>query len=122
MNKKSIAGAVLGIIGAALLIVGSVILGVCAQFVDAVASETNTPTYFSVIVYVLGLGGAAVAMVGAGLDFKHCYIGGALQFVGLVLALVMSILVGFTVWNIIAMILLLIGGILSFAVKKPIQG
>lgn len=112
MNKKSIAGAVLGIIGAVFGIIGSALLSFCAGCVDAVAGSS-----FTALTYILGLGGAIVGLVGAILDFKKPNIGGALQLLALVMILVVSIVVMFSVWNIIAMVLLLLGGILSFAVQ-----
>lgn len=118
MKKKSIPGAILGIIGGVFLMIGSAFLSICTGFIDG---AFHTEGALTITVYLLGFGGAVVGIVGAILDFKNNVAGGILQAIGFVMALVLIFVMGFTVWIFIGMVLLLIGMILSFTVKKNIE-
>ena len=124
MNNKSIPGAVLGLIGTVLAVVGGINIAFCATVVGASANAVGASggETYAIVSYLLGFGAAVVALVGAILDFKKNIVGGILQAVAFVMILVLCIVVYFSVWEIIAMVLLAIGSIVSFAVKKPVEG
>lgn len=116
MKKKSIAGAVLGIVGAAFAIIGGLGLALCAE----VLAELGYDKYVWVA-YVFGLGSGVVGLVGAILDFSKCIIGGILQAVAVAMILVVCIVMYFSWAMIVALILLGVGTILSFLVKKSVE-
>ncbi len=115
MNKKSIPGAVLGIIGAVFAIIGGLGLALCAELVSGITAGVADYTWAA---YVLGLGAGVVALIGGILDFKKPKVGGILQIIAIVMIVVVSILMFFQWAMIVALILLVIGAILSFCLQK----
>lgn len=115
MDKKSVAGGVLGIIGAVFALIATLGLAVCAGAVDALSSGS---TSYEVLTWILGLVATAAGVVGAVMSFKKAMLGGILQLVALVVLLVLGFTVAFSILSIIAMILLGLGGILSFVLAK----
>lgn len=115
MKKKSIPGAVLGIIGAVFCIIGGLGLAMCAEIVSAASSGTVDYTWAA---YVLGLGGGVVALVGAILDFSKPVVGGILLCVSVVMEIVLCILMYWSWAMIVSLILNVVGAILSFVVQK----
>lgn len=115
MKKKSIPGAVLGIIGAVFAIIGGLGLALCAEVVSA---SSNGAVDYTWAAYVLGLGGGIVGLIGAILDFSKPKVGGVLQLIAAVMGIVICILMYWQWAMIIAFILFAVGGILSFCVQK----
>lgn len=118
MVKKSIPGAVLGIIGAVFAIIGGFSLALCA---DLVAGATGGAVNFVWAAYVFGLGGGVLGLVGAIMDFKNPKIGGILQILAVVFVIVVCILMYFQWAMIVALILFVIGAILSFCIQKKVE-
>lgn len=122
-KNKSIPGAVLGIIGAVFALIAGIALAMCAEVVDEVsdvASNGVAVTNYAWACYVFGIGGAVCGLVGAILDFNYNIIGGILQAVGIVMLVVVIIVFSYSILLIIAMVLLGVGALLSFVVKKPV--
>ncbi len=117
MKKKSIPGAVLGIIGAVFAIIGGLGLALCAEIVSGASGGAVDYTWAA---YVLGLGSGIVGLIGAILDFSKPKIGGVLQLIALVMGIVVCVLMYWQWAMIIAFILFAIGGILSFCVQKEV--
>lgn len=113
MQKKSIAGGVLGIVGAVFAIIGGIGFAMCADIVDGLTGSSYTWA-----AYVFGLGGGVVGLVGGILDFFKPTVGGILQILSVVMAIVVCVLMFWQWAMIIAMILLAIGAILSFVLQK----
>ncbi len=126
-KKKSIPGAVVGIIGAILALIAGIALALCAEVVDTVSegasqvSGADVETNYAWMCYVFGIGGGVCGLVGAILDFNYNIVGGIVQAVGLVLLVVLCIVFTYSILLIIAMVLLGIGALLSFVVKKPVE-
>ena len=118
MKKKSIPGAVLGIIGAVFAIIGGLGLALCAEVVSASSGGAVDYTWAA---YVLGLGSGIVGLVGAILDFSKPKIGGILQLIAVVMGIVVCVLMYWQWSMIIAFILFAVGGILSFCVQKDVS-
>lgn len=113
MDKKSIPGAVLGIIGAVLALIGGLGLALCADLLAAAGEGSYTA-----VAYILGIGSAVIGMIGAILDFKKALVGGIMLAAALVCVLVVSIVMYFSIVNIIAMVLLGAAAVCSFVVQK----
>lgn len=117
MKKKSIPGAVLGIIGAVFAIIGGLGLAFCAE---VVAGASGGAVNYTWAAYVLGLGSGIVGLVGAILDFSRPKIGGVLQIIAAIMGIIICILMYWQWAMIIAFILFAVGGILSFCVQKEV--
>lgn len=115
MNKKSIPGAVLGIIGAVFIIIGGFNFAFCAELVSTVSKGDIDYTWAA---YVLGLGGGVVALIGAILDFKKPKVGGVLLIIATTMTIVLCILMYWSWLAIVGFALTAVGGILSFVVQK----
>ena len=124
MSKKSIAGGVLGIIGSVFALIGVIGLALCATLVDAGtnavegATGAGVGTNFALWTWILGIAAFAIGLVGSIMCFQKAMIGGILLLVAVVVMLVLGFVVAFSILNIIAMVLLALGGILAFVVKK----
>lgn len=118
MKKKSIPGAVLGIIGSVFAIIGGLGLALCAE---VVAKATGGAVNYTWAAYVLGLGSGIVGLIGAILDFNKPVIGGVLQLIAVVMGIVVCVLMYWQWAMIVAFILLAVGGILSFCVQKEVK-
>ena len=114
MDKRSIPGGVLGIIGVVFAFIGGLMLVACASIVDDLGGGAS----YKILSIIFGIGGAIVGLVGCIFSFKKAIIGGALQLVALVFLIIAGATVAWAVMNIIAMVLFGVGGILSFVVKK----
>lgn len=88
MKKKSIPGAVLGIIGAVFAIIGGLGLAFCAE---VVAGASGGAVNYTWAAYVLGLGSGIVGLVGAILDFSRPKIGGVLQIIAAIMGIIICI-------------------------------
>ena len=115
MNKKSIPGAVLGIIGAVFIIIGGLNIAFCTEFVSAASDGAIDYTWAA---YVLGLGGGAVALIGAILDFKKPKAGGVLLIIATAMTVVLCVIMYWAWAAIIGFVLTALAGILSFVVQK----
>lgn len=115
VKNKSLPGAILGIIGAVLAIIGGIMFVACADIADGLTGSS-----FTWAAWVFGIGSGVIAIVGAVMDFRNNIIGGILLFVAVVFAIVVCIVMYWSVLMIIAFILLAVGGVLSFVVKKPV--
>ncbi len=118
MKKKSIPGAVLGIIGAVFGIIGGLGLAFCAEVVAGASSGAVDYTWAA---YVLGLGSGIVGLIGAILDFSKPKIGGVLQLIAVAMGIVVCVLMYWQWAMIISFIMFAIGGILSFCVQKEVS-
>lgn len=118
MKKKSIPGAVLGIIGAVFAIIGGFSLSFCAEIVSGVTGGGVDYTWAA---YVLGVGSGVVGLIGAILDFSKPKAGGVLQIIAVTMAIVVCVLMYWQWSMIVAFILFAIGGILSFSVQKDVS-
>ncbi len=116
MQKKSVAGGVLGIIGAAFALIGGLGLAFCAELVDAVSEVTN----YTWAAYVFGIGGGIIGLIGSILDFFKPVVGGLLQLLSIVMIVVLCVLMYWSWAMIVALILLIIGAILSFVLQKEV--
>ena len=114
MNKKSIPGAVLLLVGSVFFVIVALTSSACAEVVDAVGGETKH-TYFA---YIFGLGGAALAVIAAVLCFNKAVVGGVLGLVSLGLGIGMEIYFGFGALGIISLILVGAGSVLAFVIQK----
>lgn len=129
VKSKSVAGGVLCIIGAVMTFIGTLHLAICAlakDVVDAGASVVtagavgDTTADNTIIVWILGMAAFVLAIVGAVFCFKNSLVGGILSAVAFVALLVASIVVDYWAWTVIvSMVLLGIGSVLAFVVKKP---
>lgn len=118
MKKRSIPGAVLGIIGAVFGIIGGLSLAFCA---DIVAGASGGAVNYSWAAYVLGLGGGVVGLIGAILDFSKPKVGGVLELIATAMGIVVCVIMCWQWATIIAFVLFAIGGILSFCVQKDVS-
>lgn len=116
MKRKSIPGAVLGIIGGVFGVLGGLYLAMCGNAVAALSGGLEKS--FLVFAYVFGLGSGVFAILGAVFDFSKPKLGGAFQFIALVFMIVACIKLYWAFLCIIAMILDAVGGILSFVISK----
>ncbi len=121
MKNKSIPGAVVGIIGAVFALIAGIALAMCAEVVDGVSEAASEATNYAWACYVFGIGGAACGLVGAILDFKNNIIGAIVMIVGIGMLVAVIIIVTYSILLIVAMVLLGIGALLSFLVKKPVN-
>lgn len=115
-KSKSIPGAILGIIGTVFAFIAAFGLALCAEIVDAASGETS----YAWAAYVFGLGGAVLGLLGAIFCFRNNILGGIFLLIGVALLIVIGCIMYFSWALIIAMILLGVGGILAFVVKKAI--
>lgn len=118
MKEKSTAGAVLGIIGAVFAIIGGLSLALCADLVSGITGGIVNYTWAA---YVLGIGGGVIGLIGAILDFSKPKVGGILQFLAVIMVIVVCVLMYFQWAMIVALILFVIGAILSFCTRKPVN-
>lgn len=109
-DKRSIAGGVVGIVGAVFALIGGLGLALCSDLLGA--------TTYKVISWVFGVGAAIVALTGAVFCFRKALIGGIILAIAAVFILIESIVVDFTVMNIIAMVLVALGAVFSFVFKS----
>ena len=129
-KNNSVAGGVLCIIGAVMAFFGTLQLFVCAVAVDSVkvVTEGNTTGLYSTVTWFLGIVAFVLAIVGAVFCFKNSFVGGILAAISAVAILIPYVLVGSALeywgaWTaIIALVLLAVGAILAFTVKKPREG
>lgn len=131
-KTKSVAGGILCIIGAVMAFIGTLYLSICAMVKDgaeAVGSAlTNgaagdTAADNTIIVWILGIAAFVCAIIAAVFCFKNSLVGGILSAVSFVALLVASIVVDYWAWIVIvAMVLLGVGSVLAFVVKKPVAG
>lgn len=121
MKQKSVPGGVLGIIGTVFGFIGGLGLVACAACFDAVSSALAGATAnLTVFAIIFGFGGAILGLIGAIFDFSKPVVGGILQLAAFVFSLLVCILITWNWASIIAFILFLIGGILSFAIRKNV--
>lgn len=118
MKKRSVPGAVLGIIGAVFAVIGGLGLALCAEVVSGASGGEVDYTWAA---YVLGLGGGVVGLIGAIVDFSKPKVGGVLQILAAVMGVVVCILMYWQWATIIAFILFAVGGILSFCVQRQVS-
>jgi len=110
--KKKIPGILIGalvtgIIGAVFAFVGGLCAPTCAAAVSILSGSNLTW-----LGYLLGFGGAAIAIAGAALSLKNGKIAGILMLVSAVMSIVM-IIIFFMVFMIFCVILLIVGGVLA---------
>lgn len=115
MKKKSIPGAVLGIIGAVFCIIGGLGFALCA---DVMAGLSGGAINFIWAAYVLGLGSGVVALIGAVLDFSKPVAGGILLCIAVIMGIALCIIMYWSWAMIISLVLNVLAAILSFAVQK----
>ncbi|MDE7406014.1 MAG: hypothetical protein K2M89_03990 [Clostridiales bacterium] len=134
-KTKSIAGGILGIIGAVMSFFGTLQLSICAIVEDAKDAEIKgsafdlyTSGFYSTIVWVLGITAFVCALVGAILCFKNSMVGGILLAVATAAIVIPYVVIGTKMgywqsWtSIMAIVLLGVGTILAFTVKTPVGG
>lgn len=130
VKSKSVAGGILCIIGAVMAFIGTLHLAICALVADATEAATNvvsggtvgdTAADNTILVWAFGIVAFVLAIVGAVFCFKNNLIGGILSAVSWVALIVVSAIVGYWAWTVIvAIILLAVGTLLAFLVRKPI--
>lgn len=129
VKSKSIAGGVLNIIGSVMAFIGTLHLAVCALVKDAAeitnevvtTGETSGVATNTIMVWIFGIAAFVLAIVAAVFCFKNSLVGGILSGIAAVLLIVVSIIVDYWAWTVIvAMILIAVGCLLAFLVKKPV--
>lgn len=116
MKKRSVPGAVVGIVGAVFAIIGGLGLAFCAEVVDSAGGAD-----FTWAAYVLGLGSGVVGLIGAVLDFVKPKVGGVLMFLAVAMGVAICVIMYWSWAMIVAFILFAVGGILSFCVSKEVK-
>ncbi len=117
---KSVAGGVLGIIGAVLAFISAIWFVACAEVADTVSSVAGEGTNYTWAAYVLGLGGAVATIVGSVFAFKSSYVGGIIMAIALIMTIVLGVIMYFSILSIMSMVLIGLSAILCFFVKKEI--
>ena len=113
MNYKSVPGGVLGIIGAVFALFAAIGLHLCAEVASVVGAEQYT-----LYVYLLGYGGAVAALVGAIMCFNKGLIGAILETAAFVMLVILGVVMYFGFMMIVALILIGVGAILAWLVRK----
>lgn len=130
VKSKSVAGGILCIIGAVMTFIGTLHLAICALAKDVVEAGASAVSGGevgdvaadnSIVVWIFGIAAFVLAIVGAVFCFKNNLVGGILSAVAWVALIVASAIVGYWAWTVIvAIILLAVGTLLAFLVRKPI--
>lgn len=131
-KTKSVAGGILCIIGSVMALFATFQLSICALAKDTVslATKGDTSGFYTTLTWILGIAAITCGIVGAVFCFKNSLIGGILSAIATVAILIPYILV-VTDENIpmtlflhmipvLSLILLGVGSILAFTVKRPI--
>ena len=115
MKMKSVCGGILGIAGGALIMISGVII-----FAQLMSFGLFHPIFAVLLILYVASGAFGIAGGAVALTRNHM-LGGVLQVVGIVFGVV-GLILAFSVLAIIAGVLMLAGMIVTFAVKKPVDG